>query len=243
VITHGDDPASGKAAVFSVSLYGEPPKVLTTDSAFGAVSPDGRKLAYARWKPADQEGIWIKEMATGTERRIASTNGPGTAVYKPQWSPDADRISYIRWNGRGHELWLYDFGNGSERRIDTGPVLLAGHYEWTSDGKSVVCGGEMGSVWSLWRVPMEGGCPTRLTVGSEEELHVSLAPDGRRLAFQKNHDISRVILIDPTSGETGRTVQLTVGSRSASFTADGQAVVFQALETLHYFLITIEFKG
>ncbi len=57
-------------------------------------SPDGQRIAFARWGPPD--GIYILDLVTGQEQRVAQSEG----VRGPAWSPDGGRLAFSRVSGQ-----------------------------------------------------------------------------------------------------------------------------------------------
>ena len=53
-----------------------------------ALSPDGERLAFARWGAG--QGVYVLNLATGAERRVASANHPRS----PTWSTDGGRLAF-----------------------------------------------------------------------------------------------------------------------------------------------------
>jgi dipeptidyl aminopeptidase/acylaminoacyl peptidase len=59
-----------------------------TDGIDPALSPDGTQLAYARWSAP--HGIFVLDLATGQERRVASADRPRG----PTWSSDGGKLAF-----------------------------------------------------------------------------------------------------------------------------------------------------
>jgi SH3-like domain-containing protein len=59
-----------------------------TDGIDPVLSPDGTRVAYARW--GSPHGIFVLDLRTGQEQRIASVNRPRG----PTWSPDGSRLGF-----------------------------------------------------------------------------------------------------------------------------------------------------
>lgn len=59
-----------------------------TDGIDPVLSPDGTRVAYARW--GAPHGVFILDLRTGAEQRIASVNRPRG----PTWSPDGLRVAF-----------------------------------------------------------------------------------------------------------------------------------------------------
>jgi Tol biopolymer transport system component len=61
-----------------------------TDGMDPILSPDGTQLAFARWGSPD--GVFVLDLRTGEERRIATVNRPRS----PAWSPDGNQLAFER---------------------------------------------------------------------------------------------------------------------------------------------------
>jgi len=59
-----------------------------TDGIDPALSPDGTRVAFARW--GSPHGVFVLDLRTGQEQRIASVNRPRG----PTWSPDGSRLGF-----------------------------------------------------------------------------------------------------------------------------------------------------
>ena len=57
----------------------------------GAISPDGRYLAY--FKRGEHPSLWMKQIATGSETQVVPP-GTGNFRYRPTFSPDGNYIFY-----------------------------------------------------------------------------------------------------------------------------------------------------
>ena len=58
-----------------------------------ALSPDGTRVAYARWE--SPHGVFVLDLRTGEEQRVATANEPRG----PTWSPAGDRLAFAHKTG------------------------------------------------------------------------------------------------------------------------------------------------
>jgi Tol biopolymer transport system component/C-terminal processing protease CtpA/Prc len=119
---------SGKAAPVGIALRGAPagPAVthLTLTSGFRdlALSPDGRKIAFAAHGEVFAAGAKDGGQAARVTRTAANENGIA-------WSPDSKRVAYVSDRDGRYQVYLYDFASGQETRAsdgagaDTAPVF------------------------------------------------------------------------------------------------------------------------
>lgn len=229
VLVLGLDSDRQRYMTWQVSIFGEPPRVLVADGIYADLTQDQRRVVYAKLVDQEYAGIWVRDLNTGAEHLVMETTEPGTSVYKPQWDPDQVHLAYIRWQGHGHELWYCNIDGTENRKLDIGPMHVGGHYCFSADGNWLVIAGSLNSLWSIWKVPVAGGQPVRLTDPSEYTYHVSMSPDQTGLVFSRGRDLSRIEILDLETGSLSQPFKLSVAARKPTFTGTGDAVFFQAL--------------
>ena len=75
------------------------PLTLTGDVASGAISPDGKFIAYVR----KDAGLWVRQVAAENDVQIApSVKGPYASV---TFTPDGNSIDFAATEGVKRELW------------------------------------------------------------------------------------------------------------------------------------------
>ena len=129
--------------------------------------------------------------AVSREGRVAWTNEfsrivvDGTDVTggeAPAWSPQGDRLAFLRGEG----LWVRRLSNGEERRLadvavfspfTQAPVTTP---SWSPDGREIAFVGP-GLKMSVAR--SDGSSVRRLTSGLDRQVSPAWSPDGDRIAF------------------------------------------------------------
>src|SRR6266566_3220104 len=127
---------SGKASLWSISVFGGSPRHLANDAAGGSVSPDGAHIAFQRSDYGREE--WVMRSDGTDPVKVASDKS--SWVGGPTWSPDGNRIAYIRaaetYNARVSAVEVNEWRNAgaqtffSDNRL--GPALF-----WLSDGRLI----------------------------------------------------------------------------------------------------------
>jgi Tol biopolymer transport system component/C-terminal processing protease CtpA/Prc len=132
------DPGSGQAAEVPIILRGAPagPAVdhmsLTSEFSDLALSPDGKKVAFA----ARGEIFAASATDGGDAARVTAT---AAAESGPVWSPDSRHIVYSSEREGDARLFLYDFTTAKERRLTNPP---------SDSGKSASSGGDFAARFS-----------------------------------------------------------------------------------------------
>lgn len=124
--------------LYVMSAKGGTPENLTKDGALDtdpAWSPDGKSLVYTSDKGGGLPQLWIRDMATGKDRRLTDID---TQPLGAAWSHDGTRIAYIdvdgRWGVAG--VCVVDVATGKITRL-AGSLGQPGSPSWSPDGKYV----------------------------------------------------------------------------------------------------------
>ncbi len=177
----------GRAGVWKVSRLGGSAMALVADAVDPAVSPDGRRIAFARPGPQG-ERIFVATLGDPESARRITSDGDGLWEHRhPAWSPDGKTLCYS-----GHrDLWIVPSTGGPARRLTSDDEVDV-ECVWSPSGRHVYFSSYREGTLALWRVPSGGGPAERVTLGGGPEVHPSLSTDGRRLAystFLQNDDV------------------------------------------------------
>ena len=176
-----------------------------------AVSPDGRRLAFAA---ADADGkvrLFVRNLDAGAANALPGTDG---AAY-PFWSPDSRWVGFFVRTER--VLRKVDVSGGPPVTLCPAPNGKGG--TWSAEGTIVFSPDASGP---LQRVPAAGGVPQPVTKvdGSKHNSHrhPRFLPDGRRfLAFARGLAPDRSsILLGSLDGETRELLRGTSQAEYAS---------------------------
>jgi Tol biopolymer transport system component len=151
------------------AFQGEPSLFLVQ----GAISPDGRSLAYVRFAPS---GTRVYLTALGGSRPVRLTSEAATSESDdgPMWSPDGRWIIFRR----GHQLMKALAIGGTAPLVVTDDIVDAstkseGAAQWLPDGRAVVYSAADG----LKQLAVDGGTP-RL-ISRERPMVWDVSPHGR----------------------------------------------------------------
>ncbi len=173
-----------------------------------AWSPDGERLLFSSSRGTHSYiGIW---QSSGGQSSIRWLSPSVDRDVSPIWSPDGDRVAFIRlptrdldrfpfgpiredlpWSirvadpdtGDSIEVWRADEGRGSViRRFESDSQIFWG------DGDRLVFAWEKNGWNQLYSVPAKGGDPKHLTPGEFEIEYAALTKDGRSIVYASNQD-------------------------------------------------------
>ena len=139
----------------------------------GAISPDGRTLAFTATDATGKDLLWLRPLSSSTARAVPGTENAAL----PFWSPDSKSLGF--------------FGPGKLKRLEVASGALQdlcdvrrGHGgAWNRDGIIIFAPG-LGT--GLYRVDAAGGEPQAVTTlgdGQRSHRFPSFLPDGRRFVY------------------------------------------------------------
>jgi Tol biopolymer transport system component len=129
------DVASGRVTRTLISTAADPHfDSLQFLASAGTWAPDGRRLAVATLR-AGRPVLAIVDAATGHVTAELPFNTLGE-IFQPAWSPDGSTIAFSAQVGGYTDLFLYDLGTRTLRRL-TDDAYADLQPSWTPDGRSL----------------------------------------------------------------------------------------------------------
>ncbi len=208
-----------------------------------AWSPDGTRLALATenvdLNPQNSETrgeLWVADVRTGATRRITEVDAS-----MPAWSPHGQRLAFFhRLSQPGGHIWSVPVEGGEPVHL-TGGTGRDWSPAWSPDGRYLYFVSDRGGAMNLWRVRVNEksgtaeGEPEPVTTPATSLAHVSVAADGKHLAYSSvlvTTNVQRA-RFDPVRGAVvGEPEWITSGSQrwaNPDPSPDGQNVVCYSL--------------
>jgi len=185
---------AGQNNLWRIEMDGSNPKQLTkgkydTDPSF---SPDGRWLFYAGASPSTGLfALWKVSIEGGDPVQITE------AGRWPAVSPDGQWIAYNYYDRQSlrTRAAIMPIAGGAPVKVleytSTRPRV-----RWSPDGQSLIYTGTDQGGTNLWRLPLDGGPPQKLTdFKSEQIYHFDLSGDGKQFLIARGTTTSDVVLI------------------------------------------------
>ncbi len=199
--------ASGKALSYEMiedtggwglvlyNLDGSQKQVVTTNGNWGALSPNGSKVAYS----ASDNGIHIVDVASQTEKIL-----PGAAGFNLSWSPDGKQIAYIGMgSGAINSVFVANTDGSQARQIsDLSYESVIG---WSPDSTRLyfVTPYVGGAAWKVYAFDLASGVSQELFTienGTPKFLNPTLSPDGEWIVY-RGRDNSSLYLVHPDGSD------------------------------------------
>jgi Tol biopolymer transport system component len=226
--------------LFVMGRTGEAVRRVTRAGFNPAWSPDGTHIAYTTMRtelrPQNSEGLselWIVSADGSNSRRLVDDD-----TLQPSWSPRGHRIAYggrLGIERQGDLMTVAVTGGTSvpvtnDRFRDWNPL-------WSPDGRYLYFLSDRAGSMNIWRIAIDEasgrpqGDPEPITSPAPFAAHLSIAADGKRLAYSSVLETQNIykLNIDPVAGEAiGQPEPVTTGTRfwsSPDPAPDGHAVV------------------
>ena len=231
--------ATSKLSLWIISIFGGSPRQLTDDGAGGSVSPDGSHIAFQRSDFGREE--WVMRSDGTDQVKVAADQS--SWVGQPRWSPDGNRIAYIRmahtYNVLESSIEVNDWRNPRAQTLLSDNRLGPSVY-WLPNGLLIYTLGDpenqLGA--SLWSVsPQQSGkilaSSKRITRGIGWINQVTGSADGKLLTFTRENTVSSVYIgaLAPDSTRSVAIRRLTLDENQNlpfAWTPDSKAVLFSS---------------
>jgi len=138
-----------------VPVAGGPPRVLAPDAPglvyTPAFSPDGRTIAYSRWKPGGYRDIHLYDLASGTDRPLTIDRAMDV---DPRFTPDG---KYLLWTSDRtgiYDVYAYDLATAQLYQVTN---VLSGAFQpvVSNDGRTLVYSGFTNDGFDLYAMPFD----------------------------------------------------------------------------------------
>ena len=187
------------------ALGGEARKIIENASD-PAWSPNGQWIAFA-----DASTGWssIAKVSPDDPGKLVPVTEPEEGFFhrRPCWSRDGREIVYSRSaGGASGQLWRVPSAGGEPAPItDPSDGSANNSPSITPDGRYIVYASDRGGATNLWRIPVDGGRPERVTSGPGPDEQPRVSPDGTKIVFINSTTTPSIIAV-PAGGTEATTL-------------------------------------
>lgn len=229
------DEQNRPGALFQVAVLGGPPKKILTDIASPAgLSPDGSRIAFARYRPgaaSEQYQVWLADADGSNERRLWTCTEPQhLKLNGVSWSPDGKLLAVDYGNEEGGDystVATIGVADGRFNVITPQRWDRVGRIAWFGDGSGMaVAAQERGQSWQIWRVSYPKGEARRIT----NDLHsygfhsLTLTADSRTLVALQVDGTASIWIAPQGDARRARALNVRGSPGGLDWTPDGRLV-------------------
>ena len=243
---------AGQADIYRIHPDGTGLKQLTDDPAFddqGALSPDGRTLAFVSTRARGTADVWLMDLASRTSTNLTKH---ASGHFRPSWSPDGTWIAFTsdrdaqpkdlprRWEHLQSTGVYIVRADGTALRRLTRADGVAGSPTWSPDGRHVLFyeTDEVGAYLAKFAqarteivsIDVTTGERTQYTASNETKLSPAWLSDGRLSYVRRSGGDMGGLRIWHPSRRVDTVIQGPV--RSPSWSPDGEHVVYERIARL-----------
>jgi TolB protein len=144
-----------------------------------AWSPDSRRLAYVSFD-GNRSSIRIQTLRTGNFIEVSRRPGINGA---PAFSPDGRQLVITLGGVDGNlDIYVLDINTRQAQRLTTHRAIDT-EGSWSPDGRYIYFTSDRSGGPQIYRVPVAGGTPERVTFEGSYNARPRLSPDGSKLAM------------------------------------------------------------
>jgi len=209
---------------------------VTTRWEQGALSwsPDGRHFALVDHLGGQaNSAIYLIDLATLHASALTAPPPGWEGDLCPVFSRDGEKIAFLR----GTESWVMDLfwvatSGGQVHQVTHDGKSIDG-MAWSSDDRSIVFSSIRAGQYALWSVPLAGGTPLRLPVGTEYATQPAISSNGNSLVFVEGSALFSILQVPALSdtahaGGESPVVSSTAQDSAPTLSPDGTQFAFQS---------------
>jgi eukaryotic-like serine/threonine-protein kinase len=235
----------GHKSIWVVSMLGQSPRELREGVTAMEVSPDGTRIAFGPFGEQGWREIWVMGREGDNPQKVLAL-GENEWLWAVHWSPDGQRLAYLRGQGNPYPRSIETCDlKGESRTVVVSAdsnVGLDDGFCWLPDGRIIYSRQESpdSSDDNLWQVDVDARTgtpnskPKRITHWAGSSLsQLSASANGKHLALLKTSLQGQVYVGELAAGSTRmspprRLTNDEANNSPSAWTPDSKAVLFSS---------------
>jgi len=216
---------TGTKQIYVMDYDGENQRRVTRDDLLAIYPewfPDGRKLAYTRYRRQRQEACAVN-VGSGAVQRL--TDFPGLNAFV-NVSPDGQYIAMSLSKDGNTEIYRLNADGGGPKRLTFGRSTESSPC-WSPDGRRIAFVSDRSGSPQIYLMNATGGTAERLTYSGGYNTSPDWSPTGNLIAYTAKLDgVFQICTVDV---ETKEVVRVTTGwenKEDPSWAPDGRHIVY-----------------
>jgi len=153
-----------------------------------SLSSDGQWVVFESHElDVEDNGIITKYKIDGSSAYIELTSSTDDCR-QPNWSPNGDKILYQKFEAGQWDIWIMDTDGTNKSKVTSGEGDKTDAC-FTQDGQYIIFSTDFDlELANIYRIPITGGAPERLSNYSGYDGAPSISPDGTKIIFESFDD-------------------------------------------------------
>lgn len=199
-----------------------------------AWSPDGKKLAFTRFRNGYNKGpadVYVLDLATNKLHTVATDGSDNVSQPGSTWNPRTGELVFSSDRGGHDEIWTSKGDGSPPRKLTSRPKYLAYEPSLSPDGKAVVfeshaAGGSRSGWITIYDIAQDRY--DNLTSLTEDSRQPNWSPSGDHILYQKRtHGRWEIWLYNvKTKQHRLATGGLSGDKTDATFSPDGRYILY-----------------
>lgn len=205
------------------------PHRLGLEAPFLAWAPDGQTLAMVdKQTPEESLSLYLLRVASGERQKLTTPPANWLGDSCPAFSPDGKSLAFVRTSSVSvQDVYVLPVSGGEPQRLTRDNRRIFG-MAWNPATNRIVFSSNRGTNSRLWQITPAGGEPERLPGIGENAAFLTIARQGRRLAYTRSQIDTNIWRYSLETKAATRLISSTRHDMGPQYAPDGKRIVFSS---------------